>query len=115
MIRIGSIVWGVVDIGRAVAFWSEALHYELKYPASDDWAILVPKNGDGLQLSLSKVSSSHARRHHIDIFTDEPEAEVNRLLALGAVKKPWDYPPDADYVVLQDPEGNPFCVVDINH
>ena len=111
MLEIGSIVWGVQDILRAVRFWSEALHYKLKYPASEDWAVLIPEDGDGIQLSLSLVSSPKARRHHIDLFTDDQEAEVNRLLALGAVRKEWRYPPDADYVVLQDPDGNPFCVV----
>lgn len=111
MLEIGSIVWGVQDIPRAVRFWSEALHYKLKYPASEDWAVLIPEDGDGIQLSLSLVSSPKARRHHIDLFTDDQEAEVNRLLALGAVRKEWRYPPDADYVVLQDPDGNPFCVV----
>ncbi len=111
MLEIGSIVWGVRDIPRAVRFWSEALHYKLKYPASEDWAVLIPEDGDGIQLSLSLVSSPKARRHHIDLFTDDQEAEVNRLLALGAVRKEWRYPPDADYVVLQDPDGNPFCVV----
>ena len=111
MLEIGSIVWGVQDIPRAVRFWSEALHYKLKYPASEDWAVLIPEDGDGIQLSLSLVSSPKARRHHIDLFTDDQEAEVNRLLSLGAVRKEWRYPPDADYVVLQDPDGNPFCVV----
>ena len=111
MLEIGSIVWGVRDIPRAVRFWIEALHYKLKYPASEDWAVLIPEDGDGIQLSLSLVSSPKARRHHIDLFTDDQEAEVNRLLALGAVRKEWRYPPDADYVVLQDPDGNPFCVV----
>ena len=111
MLEIGSIVWGVQDIPRAVRFWSEALHYKLKYPASEDWAVLIPEDGDGIQLSLSLVSSPKARRHHIDLFTDDQEAEVNRLLALGAVRKEWRYPPDADYVVLQDPDGNSFCVV----
>ena len=111
MLEIGSIVWGVRDIPRAVRFWSEALHYKLKYPASEDWAVLIPEDGDGIQLSLSLVSSPKARRHHIDLFTDDQEAEANRLLALGAVRKEWRYPPDADYVVLQDPDGNPFCVV----
>ena len=80
--KIGSIVWGVEDIPRAVAFWSAALNYKLKREMSHDWAILVPVDG-----------------------------EVERLLALGAVKKTWDYPEDADSVVLQDPDGNPFCVV----
>ena len=111
MLEIGSIVWGVRDIPRAVRFWSEALHYKLKYPASEDWAVLIPEDGDGIQLSLTLVSSPKARRHHIDLFTDDQEAEVNRLLALGAVRKEWRYPPDADYVVLQDLDGNPFCVV----
>ncbi len=111
MLEIGSIVWGVRDIPRAVRFWSEALHYKLKYPASEDWAVLIPEDGDGIQLSLSLVSSPKARRHHIDLFTDDQEAEVNRLLALGAARKEWRYPPDADYVVLLDPDGNSFCVV----
>ena len=111
MLEIGSIVWGVRDIPRAVRFWSEALHYKLKYPASEDWAVLISEDGDGIQLSLSLVSSPKARRHHIDLFTDDQEAEVNRLLALGAVRKEWRYPPDADYVVLLDPDGNSFCVV----
>lgn len=111
VIEIGSMVWGVTDIARAVAFWQAALGYQLKYPASDDWAILVPRAGRGIQLSLNLVSSPHARRHHIDLFADDQQAEVTRLLALGATRMDWDYPPDADYVVLQDPDGNPFCVV----
>lgn len=111
MIRIGAIVWGVRDIPRAVVFWKEALHYVLREPASDDWAVLVPPDGNGMQLSLSLVSSPKAMRHHIDLFADDQAAEVERLLSLGATRKDWRYPPDADYVVLNDTEGNPFCVV----
>ena len=47
----------------------------------------------------------------MDLFTDNLEAEVERLIALGATRKAWRYPPGADYIVLQDPDGNPFCVV----
>ena len=111
MIEIGAIVWGVTDVARAVEFWSRALDYKLKYPPSEGWAILVPREGEGVQLSLNKVSSPKARRHHIDLFTDDREKEVERLLALGAARKPWQYEPGADYVVVQDPDGNPFCVV----
>jgi hypothetical protein len=39
-------------------------------------------------------------------------AEVERLVALGARRYPWKYPPGADFVVLEDPDGNLFCVVD---
>ena len=111
MLGIGSIVWGVENIPRAAAFWSAALNYRLKGEMSEDWAILIPADGQGIQLSLSKVSSPKARRHHIDLFTNDQKAEVERLLALGATKKAWRYPAGADYVVLQDTEGNPFCVV----
>lgn len=45
MIEIGAVVWGVTDIRRAVDFWSQALDYVPKYPPSDDWAILIPRDG----------------------------------------------------------------------
>jgi len=32
---------------------------------------------------------------------------------LGARRKPWNYEQDADYVVLEDPDGNPFCVIQL--
>ncbi len=111
MTKIGAIVWGVTDIPRAVEFWSVALHYKLKCPPDADFAMLGPEEGEGVQLSLKLVTSPRARRHHIDIFTDDREGEVERLLALGARRKEWSYEPGADYVVLEDPDGNPFCVV----
>jgi predicted enzyme related to lactoylglutathione lyase len=111
MLEIGAIVWGVQDVLRAVEFWSQALHYQLKYPATEGWAILIPTEGTGVQISINKVSSPKAKRHHIDLFTDDQAGEVERLLALGATRKAWNYEPGADYVVLQDPDGNPFCVV----
>jgi hypothetical protein len=109
--EIGSIVWGVKNIERAVAFWSSALDYQLKYPASDDWAILIPKRGHGIQLSLKLAVSDKAKRHHIDLFTANQKEEVERLIALGATRAKWHYEADADYVVLHDPDDNPFCVV----
>ena len=84
MLDIGAVVWGVQDVPRSVDFWSKALNYRLKYPASEGWSILVPVQGSGIQLSLNKVSSPKARRHHLDLFTDDQEGEVERLLALGA-------------------------------
>lgn len=109
--EIGSIVWGAKDVNRAVAFWSRALGYQLKYPASEDCAILVPIHGNGSPMSLNKVSSVKAKRHHMDLFTDNHNEEVERLIALGETRAKCSYPPQADYIVLQDSDGNPFCVV----
>lgn len=111
MLRIGSIVWGVQDLPRAIAFWTAALNYKLRDEPDDDWAVLIPTEGQGVQLALSLVSSERARRHHLDLYADDQGAEVARLLALGAARAEWNYPPDADFVVLSDPDGNRFCVV----
>lgn len=50
--------------------------------------------------------------------TDATEqlAEVERLVVLGARRVDWDrYPADPDFVVLADPDGNRFCIVDLSH
>ncbi|MGH3495326.1 MAG: VOC family protein, partial [Sciscionella sp.] len=53
-------------------------------------------------------------RTHLDLWAsseDEQLAEVERLMALGAVRVDWEYPDDADFVVPADPDDNLFCVI----
>jgi hypothetical protein len=97
----------VKDIGRAAAFWGAALGYA---SGPRNPAILVPETGDGPALLLDESD-----RMHLDLWTanaEEHQAEIERLISLGAQRVPWTYPPDADFVVLADTEGNLFCVVD---
>ena len=106
MVRIGAIVLNVSDTGRAAAFWSDALGYR---PAENP-DFLVPASGDAPRLHLDGQD-----RTHLDLWAadaEEQRAEVERLVALGAVRVDWDYPDDADFVVLADPDGNLFCVID---
>ncbi|GAA4793888.1 hypothetical protein GCM10023231_22790 [Olivibacter ginsenosidimutans] len=111
-LKILSIVWGVKNIDTAIAFWCEALNYKLKRKPEVDFAILIPKNGQGLQLSLKLTTSDKPKRHHIDLITQDQKAEVERLIKLGATTiEHWEYEEDADYIVLLDPDGNSFCVV----
>ncbi|MBN8877744.1 MAG: hypothetical protein J0I32_09385 [Sphingobacteriales bacterium] len=111
-LKILSVVWGVKHLDTAIAFWCEALNYELKREPDVDFAILVPKNGQGLQLSLKLTASNKPKRHHIDLITGNQKAEVERLIKLGATKiENWEYEQGADYIVLLDPDGNSFCVV----
>ena len=114
MLEIGSIVWGVRDLHRAIKFWSEALNYKLRREPDVDFAILIPKEGEGIQLSLNAaVTSIKPKRHHIDLFTRDQAKEVERLLNLGTTRVDWKYEHEADYVVLADPDGNTFCVVQV--
>ena len=116
MIRIGSIVLRVDDLQRQTEFWEAALGYVRRDSGeSDDFVLLGPPDGAGPHLSLDRVRSSLQipPRLHLDLYTEDQAGEVERLLALGATEVHWDKrPPDADYVILADPEGNRFCVVD---
>jgi catechol 2,3-dioxygenase-like lactoylglutathione lyase family enzyme len=114
MLRVGSVVWGVRDMKRAIDFWCGALDYELLREPEEDWAILVPRDGPGQRISFKLVASEPLapQRHHLDLYAFDQEAEVERLIGLGAERVEWDYEADADYVVLADPDGNRFCVID---
>jgi len=115
MIRIGSIVIRVDDLPRQVAFWSAALDYVPRQGDDDDFALLRPRDGVGPNLSLDRVRSEvHLPpRIHLDLYAEDQAVEVQRLIALGATEVHWDKrPADADYVILADPEGNRFCVID---
>jgi predicted enzyme related to lactoylglutathione lyase len=115
MIRVGSIVIRVDDLERQKAFWTAALDYVPREGDEDDFALLRPRNGAGPNVSLDRVRSTVQvpPRIHLDLYADDQAAEVERLKALGATEIHWDKrPPDADYVILADPEGNRFCVVD---
>ena len=115
MITIGSIVIRVDDLERQKAFWTAALDYVPREGDDDDFALLRPRNGAGPNVSLDRVRSALQipPRIHLDMYAEDQAAEVKRLIGLGASEVHWDRrPPDADYVILADPEGNRFCVID---
>jgi glyoxalase superfamily protein len=115
MLRVGSIVLRVDDLQRQTEFWAAALDYVPRVDDSDDFRLLRPRNGTGPNVSLDRVRSTLQipPRIHLDLYAEDQAAEVRRLIGLGATEVHWDNrPPDADYVILADPEGNRFCVID---
>jgi catechol 2,3-dioxygenase-like lactoylglutathione lyase family enzyme len=115
VLRIGSIVLGVEDLSRSITFWEQALGYVLREEPDDDWATLISPNAAGSQLSLMK-SETPVQLHprvHLDLYATDRDAEVTRLLELGANEVDWDlYPETPDFVVLEDPDKNRFCVIE---
>ena len=94
------------DLQREARFWAAALGREPK--ASDERHpkyVVLETQPDEIQLILQRVA--HASRAHLDIETDDVEAEVQRLAGLGATVverlERW--------VVMQAPSGQRFCVV----
>jgi catechol 2,3-dioxygenase-like lactoylglutathione lyase family enzyme len=122
VLTIGVVALGVDDVARAARFWCEALDYKIRDDGFGGWStVLTPSAGMGTMIALqrSQTPPQDHPRLHLDLHTadaNEQEAEVKRLVSLGAERVDWDsYPDDPDFVVLADPDGNRFCVVDLSH
>jgi catechol 2,3-dioxygenase-like lactoylglutathione lyase family enzyme len=116
--KIGSIVIRCYEFDRMLAFWQEALHYVPREPPDNGWVVLCDPGGRGLNVSLEKVPEpfgpiGETSRVHLDLYTDDQQGEVRRLIEFGASRYPRRYSPDEDFIVLEDPDGNRFCVVQV--
>jgi catechol 2,3-dioxygenase-like lactoylglutathione lyase family enzyme len=114
-LRVGTVVVNVVDMERGVAFWCAALGYEPRETSLDPMFMLLQHpDGRGIPVSLQLADRevSGSTPVHLDLYTDHQDAQIARLLDLGATAvEDWPYPADPDFVVLRDPDGNEFCVI----
>ena len=100
------------DLDAAAAFWSHALGVSIADPDAGDVSGQYQQFGDtpgNLHIEVQKVD--HPSRVHLDIETDDLDAEAARLEALGAkkigfVKRWW---------VMEAPSGQRFCIVKMHH
>jgi catechol 2,3-dioxygenase-like lactoylglutathione lyase family enzyme len=122
VLRFGALVLGVNDRERAAAFWEQALGYRRRTDGFGGWEVVMePPDGGGAPLALQNSNTAPPTdpRIHLDLHVesaDEQRRAVERLVAIGAQQVDWNsYPADPDFVVLADPEGNLFCVVNLGH
>jgi catechol 2,3-dioxygenase-like lactoylglutathione lyase family enzyme len=123
MLTFGVVVLGVSDRQRAEAFWCAAMGYQVSDGPFGGWPrVLTPPPGRTapvIALQTSRTDPQDHPRLHFDLHVNgvgKQEAEAARLMSLGATRVSWDsYPDDPDFVVLADPEGNRFCIVDLDH
>jgi catechol 2,3-dioxygenase-like lactoylglutathione lyase family enzyme len=114
--KIGSVVIDCNDFDKMFAFWQEALGYVPREAPEPDWVVLRDPDAKAVNVSLQQVPEKRRgkNRLHLDLYTDNATAEVERLVAIGAKHHPRTVEPDEDFIVLEDPEGNLFCVVQKN-
>jgi len=115
-LKIGSLVIRCYYFEEMMQFWQAALHYVPRYPPENGWVILSDPTNNGPNISLDRVPEKRTgkRSHlHLDLYAKDQQAEVERLVGLGARRYPWRYKPGDDFVVLADPDDNLFCVVQI--
>jgi hypothetical protein len=113
-LKVGSVVIDCNDFDAMFSFWAAALRYVPREPPEGDFVVLRDADGTGVNVSISQVPEPRVgkNRLHLDLYTDDQAGEVQRLLALGAKLHPRVPEEGEDFVVLEDPEGNLFCVID---
>jgi predicted enzyme related to lactoylglutathione lyase len=109
-IRVGSTVINCADIDAMTAFWAVALGLTPSSMDPDDDFRVLRGERVNISLQLSATPVTARDQMHLDLYSDEQAAEVERLVALGATFVRHCEDPGDDYVVLTDPEGNEFCV-----
>jgi len=110
------LVLDCLDPEKLASFWTEALGYQ-NIGAAGSYSLLLPPEGQaGPQLLLQQVPEpkSSKNRMHFDIHAADIEAEATRLAGLGATRVHDDPLSEhgGSWVLMQDPEGNEFCVCD---
>ena len=103
------------DLDRSAAFWSAVLGYTGGQPVTGPYRSLQPESGAGIDVLLQRVPDAKGQKNrlHLDLRTPDLDAEVGRVLDLGArllTREPVTEDGWA-WHILGDPDGNEFCVL----
>lgn len=118
-LEVFAVIVDCRDPRRQAEFWAEALSQVVNERNTDEFQVHDSSGvGSGASLYFMRVPEPKVgkNRLHIDLLTQGPmEPEVERLVALGARVVDVRQDPESldnpdTWTVLQDPEGNEFCV-----
>jgi len=113
--RLDALCIDANDAGRLAHFWAAALRWEVH--ESRDEIGLVPTDGTRFRILFEPVpeKTTDRNRIHLDLTTtstDDQVETVARLVELGACHADVGQRGDEGHVVLADPEGNEFCIIE---
>ena len=108
-VRVGGYAFDCADPVALAAFWGQALGIE--EASSSDLGVML-QDPDGPWMWFGRVPERKAakNRYHLDLETDELDAEIGRLERLGATTLEVHRLDFWDWNVMADPEGNEFCL-----
>jgi hypothetical protein len=114
-IRIGNVTFDCDDVLKVATFWSTALERPLDNGSGEMFASIG--GGDGARREpawyFNRVPESKRAKNrvHLDLVDPDPSA-VDKFVALGATVVGTQEISGHSWTVLQDPEGNEFCIAD---
>lgn len=126
-LRFYTIVIDCLDVHAQARWWAEALEWRIVFESDDEAAVIPPELEDepisasawassppGLVFVPVPEAKTLKNRLHIDLaphLEDDRDAQIQRLLDLGATRADVGQGEDVTWTVLADPEGNEFCVL----
>ncbi|HLL65613.1 MAG TPA: VOC family protein [Micromonosporaceae bacterium] len=107
-----TVVVDATDPARLARWWAEVLDYRVLHEGPDEVVIARDEHTfPGLIFVPVPEPKTGKNRLHIDLNPDDRDAEVERLVNMGARHVDVGQDDKAAWVVLADPEGNEFCVL----
>lgn len=111
-LKFDEICIDAADVHALAAWWAEVLGWRQE-PTDDGDAMLFAPPGAGPNWLFVAVPDDRVvkNRIHFDFCPEDQQAEVDRVIALGARHVDIGQKGDESWVVLADPEGNEFCIL----
>jgi predicted enzyme related to lactoylglutathione lyase len=109
-LKTENITFDTADPERLAEWWARALDGQVNPIAPPFFVVVSRPEGPGLAFQQVEDPTPGKNKVHLDFSTDDVEAEVARLVELGATETGRNSFGDFGWVVLADPDGNAFCV-----
>ena len=114
--RLIALCFDANDPLRLAYFWAEALRWAIEDETSED-VRLVPTDHTRFAITFNRVPEPKLNKNpiHLDLTSaslDDQQQSVATLLERGARRVDVGQGPDDPHLVLADPEGNEFCIIE---
>jgi hypothetical protein len=108
--QLKNVTLDAADPGKLAEFWSAATGRPVAN--ADEFFAMLEPNDQGIRMLFIKVPEGKTakNRMHVDFHAEDREAEIARLVGLGATRHDSHSMYGVEWTVLTDPEGNEFCV-----
>ena len=112
-LRLATVTIDARDPAALATWWQQVLGGDVDGSDAPDEVVLQLQGAAPILFSMERTPKTVKNRLHFDLRPDDRDADVARLLLLGAVKVDIGQAADAGvtWMVLADPEGNEFCVL----
>ncbi|HEX9993879.1 MAG TPA: VOC family protein [Acidimicrobiales bacterium] len=108
------VTFDSADPSALARFWAEVMGWQVVFQDEDGDEVAIARDETsfpGMVFVRVPEAKAGKNRVHVDLNPDDRDAEVERLLGLGATRADIGQGSDVPWVVMADPEGNEFCVL----